>query len=133
MYSKQDSFPPLSTFKGGLAQHNKVSPNGTFNEIDLMHLKVIEQKGASTPLPKDPTGHLSFTTYHVSTSPISSVSSSPGLRDVSRKNQFLPGTIRPGRFAQKIERDGSRKKNWDDSLKIKFRGRFTHFCIYIYI
>ena len=32
------------------------------------------------------------------------------LRDVSRKNQFLPGTIRPGRFAQKIERDGSRKK-----------------------
>ena len=33
-----------------------------------------------------------------------------GLRDVSRKNQFLPGTIRPGRFAQKIERDGSRKK-----------------------
>ena len=77
MYSKQDSFPPLSTFKGGLAQYNKVSPNGTFNEIDLMHLKVIEQKGASTPLPKDPTGHLSFTTYHVSTSPISSVSSSP--------------------------------------------------------
>ena len=33
-----------------------------------------------------------------------------GLRDVSRKNQFLPGTIRPGRFAQKTERDGSRKK-----------------------
>ena len=32
------------------------------------------------------------------------------LRDVSRKNQFLPGTIRPGRFAQKTERDGSRKK-----------------------
>ena len=49
------------------------------------------------------------------------------LRDVLRKNQFLPGTIRP-------RREGSRKKkNWDDSLKIKFRGRFTHFCIIIYI
>ena len=38
------------------------------------------------------------------------IDSEKGLRDVSRKNQFLPGTIRPGRFAQKIERDGSRKK-----------------------
>ena len=42
-----------------------------------------------------------------------------------------------GRF----DRDDSRKKsngtvrakNWDDSLKIKFSGRFTHFCIIIYI
>ena len=34
-----------------------------------------------------------------------------GLRDFSRKNQFLPGTIRPGRddSRKKIERDGSRK------------------------
>ena len=57
---------------------------------------------------------------------------SRGLRDVSRKNQFLPGTIRPGRFAQKIERDGSRKKAGTIRSKSNLEVDSPIFVIYIY-
>ena len=52
------------------------------------------------------------------------------LRDVSGKNQFLPGTIRPGRFAQKIKQDGSRKKTGTIRPKSNLKVDLRIFVIY---